>query len=75
MLIVRDKDREMVENFKKENNHDFVIKNDYQYLCSFIGEKEVETEWLVLKIEDWIEAVEQIAEMAKFVLQSAYAGL
>ena len=58
MLIVRDKDRERVENFKKENNHDYVIKNDYRYLCSFIGEKEDETEWLVLKIEDWIEAVE-----------------
>ena len=48
------------------------------YLGSFIGEKEAETEWLVLEIEDWIEAVqafgkqlEQVAEMEKFVPHSA----
>ena len=40
MLIVRDKGREKAEDFKKENNHDFVIKNGYRYLGSFIGEKE-----------------------------------
>ena len=40
MLIVRDKDREKAENFKKENNHDFVIENepeemaDLSYLAS-----------------------------------------
>ena len=39
MLIVRDKDREKAENFKKENNHDFVIENGYRYIGSFIGEK------------------------------------
>ena len=43
MLIVRDKDREKAENFKKENNHDFVIKNGNRYLGSFIREKETET--------------------------------
>ena len=44
VLIVRDKGREKAEDFKKENNHDFVIKNGYRYLGSFIGEKEAETE-------------------------------
>ena len=45
--IVRDKDREKAEDFKKKNNHDFVIKNGYRYLRSFIGEKEAEIEWSV----------------------------
>ena len=35
--------------------------------------RQYSTEWLVLKIQDWIEAVEQVAEMAKFEPQSAYA--
>ena len=37
--------------------------------------RQYSTEWLVLKIQDWIEAVEQVAEMEKFVPQSAYAGM
>ena len=44
VLILKDKDREKAENFKKENNHDFVIKNGYRYLGSFIGGKEVKIE-------------------------------
>ena len=75
MLTVRDKNREKAEDFKKENNHDFVIKNGYRYLGSFIGEKEAEMEWLVLKIENWNEALEQVVKMAKFEPQSAYAGI
>ena len=52
-----------------------MIKNGYRYLGSFIGGKEVKIEWLVLKIEDRIEAVEQVAEMAKFVPQTTYVGM
>jgi len=58
----------------KEQNCFFNIKNGYRYLGSFIGGK-LETEWMVSKIDDWIEAVGQVAEMAKYVPQSAYVGI
>ena len=45
--------------FRKENNNGFVLKNGYRYHGSFIGGgEELETKWLVSKIDDWIEAVE-----------------
>ena len=59
----------------KEQNCFFIIKNGHRYLGSFIGKKKLEIEWLVSKINDWIEAVEQVAEMAKYVPQSAYTGI
>ena len=59
----------------KEQNCFFNIKNGYRYLGSFIGGKKLETEWLVSKIDDWIEAVGQVAEMEKYVPQSACAGM
>ena len=34
VLIVKDKDSEKAEKFKKENNYDFVIKNGYRYIGS-----------------------------------------
>ena len=45
------------------------------YLSSFIGEKQAEIEWLVSKIDDKIEAVEQEAEITKFVPHLAYARM
>ena len=58
-----------------DHNYDFVIKNCYRYLSSFIGEKQAEIEWLVSKIDDKIEAVEQLAEITKFVQHLAYARM
>ena len=63
-MIFGSKDNEKAEFFKKKNNYDFVIKNDYRYLGRFLGKK-AETEWLVSKIDSWIEAVEQVVEMEK----------
>ena len=61
--------------YMKEQNCFIIIKNGYKYLGSFMGNKKLETEWLVSKIDDWIEAVGQVAEIAKYVTQSAYAGM
>jgi len=46
MLNVKGKNTEKVENFHKENESWFLIKNGFRYLGSFIGEHVLETEWV-----------------------------
>lgn len=75
MLIVRGKNTEKAENFRKENESCFLIKNGSRYLGSFIRERVLETEWVEEKIEKWGKVVESVAKMDKYVPQLAYAGI
>ena len=45
------------------------------YLGGFVGDKVKEREWIEEKVKDWVTAVEAVAEVSRFVPQSAYAGM
>ena len=66
---------EKAEKIMGDNGYNFKIKTGYRYLGSYIGEKERYTEWVEEQISDWIKAVENLAEMAVYVPQSAHAGM
>ena len=38
-------------------------------------EREREREWIAKKVKDWVTALEAVAEVSRFVPQSAYAGM
>ena len=58
-----------------DNGCNSKLKTGYRYLGSYIGEKERKTEWVEENISDWIKAGENLAEVAVYVPQSAYAGM
>ena len=66
ILIVRSKDTVKAVNFRIGNDGNFKIMNGFRYLGSFIGEKKLEKEWIKGKINDWILAVESVAELTKY---------
>ena len=45
------------------------------YLGGFVGDKVKEREWIEEKVKDWVTAVEAVAEVYRFVPQSAYADM
>ena len=52
-MILRDKNTEKGDFFRKGNESYFLIKNGSSYFGSFMGEKISDTEWVEEKIKNW----------------------
>ena len=51
------------------------MKSGNRYLGGFVGEKDLETQWVKDKIHSWASAIEELSTIAMFTPQTAYAAV
>ena len=51
------------------------MTNGCHYLGGCVREKQLENEWIDDKVQNWVEAVENLSPFASLAPQSAYAGM
>ena len=51
------------------------VVNGHRYLGGFVGDAELEREWIRENVDEWCEAVKVIGVAAQFVPQSAYVAV
>ena len=73
-IVKKELEEESVLRLQKEGVN-FKVVNGNRYLGGFVGDTEKEREWIEEKMKEWVKAVEAVAEVSKYVPQSAYAGM
>ena len=62
-------------NIEKSTIFNFKVKSGNRYLGGFVGEKDLETQWVKDKIHSWASAIEELSTIAMFIPQTAYAAV
>ena len=72
LIILSEKVVEAREHCKI-NNCNFEVKGGNHYLARFVGDKDLETQWVKDKIHSWASAVDELSTIAMLTPQTACA--
>ena len=59
----------------KTNNFNFELTGGNHYLGVFVGDKDLETQWVKDKIHSWASAVEELSTIAMLTPQAEHAAI
>ena len=75
ILVVREDLTEVAKAAMVTAGAKVEVVNGHRYLGGYVGDAELEREWIRDKVVEWCEAVKAIGVAAQFVPQSAYAAM
>lgn len=75
ILIVRPHSENQARDYLQSESFNFELKTGDRYLGGFVGETSSREEWLKEKISDWTLGIQELASVASWYPQTAYAGL
>jgi len=75
IVVVREQELESAKNYFAENQLQVQVVTGARYLGGYFGDRDSLTEWLILKMKDWVHKAQGLAKAAEKYPQSSYCAM